>query len=150
MKAALALLLAAGALASGGDAAGAAAPAIVLVDGPPLPRAVAIADQGRISPFFAAVAAAPVVPRSELTNRPRLRLSLFWGSRWSDYLAAGKSPEALRAHQVRQELSLALGIHEVGHLLDGLGRRDRRRHVDGDRVIEEGLRERADVGAEGG
>lgn len=101
-RVALAVLLAAGVAAVGASVADAAAPRIVLVSGGPLTSPVAVSDWPRISAVVSELAGAPALPRSVLANRPRLRLSLFWGPRWSEYLAAGKSPAALRPRQADQ------------------------------------------------
>ena len=61
--------------------ADAAAPRIILVSGGMLPRQVVISDRYRIARFVILVTAAPFLPRAELANRPRLRLSLFWRAR---------------------------------------------------------------------
>ena len=102
MRAALALAVMLAVVASVPGEADAAAPRIVIVSGAPLTRQVVIADWKRIFEVFAQIAPAPAVPRSELADRPRLRLSLFWGPRWITYLAEGNSPRKLRPSQADQ------------------------------------------------
>jgi len=82
--------------------ADAAAPRIVIVSGAPLTRQVVISDWKRIFKVVSEVSPAPVVSRSKLAGRPRLRLSLFWGPKWIAYLANGRSPRALRPAQADQ------------------------------------------------
>jgi hypothetical protein len=89
-------------VASAPGEANAAAPRIVIASGGPLPRQVVIADWKAIFRVVEQVSPAAVVPRSALTGRPRLQLSLFWGPSWITYLANGKSPRALRPAQPDQ------------------------------------------------
>jgi hypothetical protein len=103
VRALLLLVLLAAALADGGAAAApAAAPRILIVSGDTLDRPIVFSDWGRISRVVAAIAAARPLPRTELGDRPRLRLSLFWGSRWIEFVRTGKSPAALRPRQANQ------------------------------------------------
>jgi hypothetical protein len=98
----LAVLIAAGVAAAGASVAQAAAPRILLVSGGPLARPLAISDWERIFAVVSAVGTARALPRTELAARPRLRLSLFWGPRWIEYLQSGKSAAALQPRQADQ------------------------------------------------
>ena len=102
MRVALALVAVLTLVASVPGEANAAAPRIVIVSGAPLARQVVISDWKRIFTIVEQVSPAPVVPRSQLAGRPRLRLSLFWGPRWITYLANGRSPRRLRPAQADQ------------------------------------------------
>lgn len=99
---AIATIVAAGALTVG--VADAAAPRIVIFSGKSLARPVAISDWQAISRVFEQLvpAYAHVAPRTELAGRPRLRVSMFWGPRWIDYLSEGKRASALRPAQADQ------------------------------------------------
>jgi hypothetical protein len=97
----LALALAASSAAWTGGAT-AAAPRIVIVSGAPLEHPIAIADWPRILAVVSEVAGARVVPRRQLHGRPHLKLSLFWGPAWNDYLASGKAASDLRPSQADQ------------------------------------------------
>jgi hypothetical protein len=55
-----------------------------------------ISDWGRILIVVTEVAGARALKSSVLRGRPSLRLSLFWGPRWNEYLGAGNSPARLR------------------------------------------------------
>ena len=126
MRCALVAILALAVLVLGTPAAAnAAAPRIVLVSGPSLARPIAIADWNRIFVVVTSVLPARVVPRAQLANRPRLRLSLFWGPRWNDYLARGGSPRALRPGQADQHGSFypAYGDRVAAIELPGVGPR---------------------------
>jgi hypothetical protein len=99
----LATLLVAGVVcAVSTDVARAAAPRIVIVSGPLLDRRVVISNWQRIFGVVDEIARARPVARVRLGARPRLRLSLFWGPRWNDYLSKGGSPRALRPEQADQ------------------------------------------------
>lgn len=80
----------------------AAAPRIVIVSGVPLERQVVISDWGRIFTIVAEIAPARPAPRVQLEGRPRLKISMFWGPRWNDYLKSGKPAAALRPRQADQ------------------------------------------------
>lgn len=98
--------------------ANAAAPRIVVVSGGPLARQVVISDWKRIFGIVELVSRGPVVPRSQLARRPRLKLSLFWGPRWITYLAAGRSPKALRPAQADQQGSYYPAYGSRGAAID--------------------------------
>jgi hypothetical protein len=103
MRALLVLLVAAAvAAALGTGPAHAAAPRILIFSGGVLDRQVVVSDWSRISSVVSVVAPARPLPRAVVRNRPRLLLALFWGPRWNEYLAAGKSPAALRPRQADQ------------------------------------------------
>ena len=51
------------------------------------------------------------------------------------------------AHEVGQQLALAVGVDQVDDLLDRLGRRDLGRDVHLTRVVEEGVRASARISA---
>lgn len=102
VRSSVALIVLLASVASMPGNADAAAPRMVIVSGGPLARQVVISDWKRIFRIVGQVSPAPMVPRSELAGRPRLKLSLFWGPRWITYLANGKSPRALRPAQADQ------------------------------------------------
>lgn len=99
---AVALLVAVAVIAASASVAQAAAPRIVIVSGKPLAHQVVISDWERIFVVVEEVANGRVVPRTQLASRPRLKLSLFWGPRWNDYLNKGKPAAALRPLQADQ------------------------------------------------
>jgi hypothetical protein len=80
----------------------AAAPRIVIVSGKPLAHQVVISDWQPIFIVVHELANARAVARSELADRPWLKLSMFWGPRWNEYLNEGKSPAASRPRDADQ------------------------------------------------
>jgi hypothetical protein len=84
-------------------AAQAAAPRIVIVSGKPMAHQIAISNWTAIFRIIEPVVSAPNVKRTQLVGRPRLKLSMFWGPRWVDYLAAGHSAAALRSQDADQQ-----------------------------------------------
>lgn len=102
----LALLAGVAALLASASVAQAAAPRIVIISGEPLKRQIVISDWEKIFQIVAEVAPARPVPRTQLANRPRLKLSMFWGPRWNEYLASSKPASALRPRQADQTGSL--------------------------------------------
>jgi hypothetical protein len=99
------LLIVAGltAVAVAAPAAQAAAPRIVIVSGKPMAHQIAISSWTAIFRIIEPVASAPNVKRTKLVGRPRLRLSMFWGPRWVDYLAAGHRAAALHPQDADQQ-----------------------------------------------
>jgi hypothetical protein len=98
----LASLLAVAALGAGASTAQAAAPRIVIVSGQPLAHQVVISDWNEIFAIAGELTRARPASRAQLANRPRLRFSMFWGPRWSDYVKSGKRVAALRPRQADQ------------------------------------------------
>jgi hypothetical protein len=92
-------------------AAQAAAPRIVIVSGKPMAHQIAISNWTAIFRIIEPVASAPNVKRTKLVGRPRLRLSMFWGPRWVDYLAAGHRAAALRPQDADQQGSFYPAWH---------------------------------------
>jgi hypothetical protein len=83
-------------------AAHAAAPRIVIFSGKPVAHQVVISDWQAIFRVVEQIAPARVARRAELAGRPRLKVSMFWGPRWIDYLNEGKHASALRPGQADQ------------------------------------------------
>lgn len=98
----LALLVATTVVASIATVAEAAAPRIVIVSGKPLARQVVISDWEKIFTIVQGVANARPAPRANLAGRPRLKVSMFWGRRWNEYLDSGKLASGLRPRQADQ------------------------------------------------
>jgi hypothetical protein len=92
-------------------AAQAAAPRIVIVSGKPMAHQIAISNWTAIFRIIEPVASASNVKRGLLVGRPRLRLSMFWGPRWVDYLAAGHRAAALRPQDADQQGSFYPAWH---------------------------------------
>jgi hypothetical protein len=89
----------------------AAAPRIVIFSGKPLAGQVVIANWTAIFRIVEPVASAPTVQRAQLGRRPHLKLSMFWGQRWIDYLASGRRAAALRPHDADQHGSFYPAWH---------------------------------------
>jgi hypothetical protein len=85
--------------ASSASTARAAAPRILIVSGAALEHQVVIANWQEIFTVVQQVTAGPGVSRAQLAYRPKLRLSMFWGPGWNDYLREGHSAAALRPGQ---------------------------------------------------
>jgi hypothetical protein len=98
----VAFLLALAVLVASASVAQAAVPRIVIISGKPLTDQVVISDWGRIFTIWEGFVGARPAPRVQLANRPRLKFSMFWGPRWSDYLSSGKPAKALRPRQADQ------------------------------------------------
>lgn len=92
-KSLLASLLAAGLLAL---PASAALPRLLMFDGKPLSRPVVISDWHEIARFQQAILNSPPAASRELGRRPWLRVSLFWGLQWHDYVERDQPLSALR------------------------------------------------------
>lgn len=109
----LSLVIVAGltAVAVAAPAARAAAPRILIVSGAPLAHQIAISNWAAIFRVVEPVASASSVKRAQLAGRPRLRLSMFWGPRWVDYLAAGHRATALRPQDADQQGSFYPAWH---------------------------------------
>jgi len=88
----------------GAGAAHAAAPRILIVSGKPLAHQVVISNWHSIAVVIQEVANnSRVAQRGQLVaGRPRLKVSMFWGPRWNDYLSNGHRATALRPHQADQ------------------------------------------------
>jgi hypothetical protein len=99
-------------------AARGAAPRIVIVSGKPLVRQVAISNWHAIFVVVQEAVSAPVAARAQLARRPRLRLALFWGPRWIEYLREGKRASALRPGQADQHGSFYPAWHGLPALID--------------------------------
>lgn len=102
LSVAIAAIVCTAALAAGG--AHAAAPRIVIFSGKPIGHQVVISDWQAIFRVFdqTVPARARVAPRAKLAGRPRLRISMFWGPRWIDYLNQGNRASALQPGQADQ------------------------------------------------
>jgi hypothetical protein len=99
-------------------AARSAAPRIVIVSGKPLVRQVAISNWQAIFVVVQEAVSAPAAARTGLARRPRLRLALFWGPGWNQYLRAGKRASALTPGQADQHGSLYPAWHGLPALID--------------------------------
>lgn len=100
LSVAIVTITVAAALAAG--TAHAAAPRIVIFSGEPVAHQVVISDWLSILRVVERVLPARVAPRAELAGRPRLRVSMFWGPGWVDYLREGGRASALRPGQADQ------------------------------------------------
>ena len=74
----------------GTGVARAAAPRIVIVSGQPLAHQVVISNWHSIFVVVQEAANGRPALRAQHADRPRLKLSMFWGPRWNDYLSNGK------------------------------------------------------------
>jgi hypothetical protein len=97
----LALIVTASALA-GASVAEAAAPRIIIISGPPLGHQVVISDWPRIAMIVSSSPVPSPIPRRQLADRPRLRVSMFWGPQWNEYVSSGRRVSALRPRQADQ------------------------------------------------
>jgi hypothetical protein len=90
------------ALTIGAGAASAAAPRIVIFSGRPLVHQVVVSDWQKIFTVTQAAAGAPSVQPAQRAKRPSMRVSMFWGPGWNDFLAQGHDPTTLRPSQADQ------------------------------------------------
>lgn len=67
-----------------------------MFDGRPLARPVVISDWREIARFQQAVLTSPSVGPRALAGRPSLRISLFWGPGWNDYVDQHRPLSRLR------------------------------------------------------
>lgn len=67
----------------------AAAPRLLMFDGKPLSRPAVLSDWPENLRLVTLWVDGPRAARAELRARPSLRVSLFWGPRWNDYVASG-------------------------------------------------------------
>lgn len=95
-------VLAVSVFALGAGVARAAAPRIVMFSGKPLAHHLVVADWPSIARVVEALADGRVARRAELAGRPRLKVALFWGPRWNEYLRSGRRASALRPEQADQ------------------------------------------------
>jgi hypothetical protein len=100
------------------NAAAAAAPRIVIFSEPPLQHQIVVSDWHAIFAVTQATVSAPAVARRELAGRPSLRVSMFWGPGWNDYVRQGRDPKALRPAQADQVGRFFPAYHGRGALLD--------------------------------
>jgi hypothetical protein len=74
----------------------------VIVSGHPLTRQVVISNWTAIFHVVEAVNSSPTVERAQLADRPHLKISMFWGPRWNDYLRSGHRAATLRPRDADQ------------------------------------------------
>ncbi|HEY7795132.1 MAG TPA: hypothetical protein VIA10_14095 [Gaiellaceae bacterium] len=98
----LVLILTATGVGISTHAAEAAAPRIVIISGAPLRAQVVISDWRQIGTIVGEIAGARPAPRADLAHRPRMKVSMFWGSGWNDYLRSGKPASDLRPRDANQ------------------------------------------------
>ena len=98
----LALLVAVAVFASSVGVAQAAAPRIVIISGKPLTKQVVLSHWESIFSVVQEIARSRAASRAQLADRPRLKVSMFWGPVWNDYLASGKPASALRPRDADQ------------------------------------------------
>jgi hypothetical protein len=89
-------------LAATAASASAAAPRIVIFSGKPLAQRIVIDDWQRIFRFYVPANTTNTIRGAQLAARPHLRVSLFWGPRWIDYLAKGNDARTLWPSQADQ------------------------------------------------
>jgi hypothetical protein len=110
-------------------AASAAAPRIVIFSGGPLERQIVVSDWRAIFAVTQSMVAARAAAPAQVAHRPSLRVSMFWGPGWNEYLREGKDPKALRPGQSDQTGRFYPAYHDRPALMD-LGWADRwPRHV---------------------
>jgi hypothetical protein len=102
MKALSLTLVAVAAAALTAATAHAAAPRIVIFSGKPVAHQVVVSNWLSILRVVDQVAPAPVARDADLAGRPHLKVSMFWGPQWSEYLSEGKRASSLRPSQADQ------------------------------------------------
>jgi hypothetical protein len=90
-----------------------AAPRIVMFYGEPLPAAVYLTDWAELGHLQTLLSYGETYETSKLRDRPYLKVAMFWGSDWNDYLEQGRSVTALAPAEARQHGRLYLGSKEV-------------------------------------
>lgn len=79
----------------------AAAPRLMMVYGPPLPEPIVLRDWRENLTVMVNMKRTNIDP-GELEGRPYLKMALFWGPRWAEYVEEGGSLDALRPEQANQ------------------------------------------------
>jgi hypothetical protein len=86
--------------------ADASEPRIIIVSGKPLTHEVVISNWNVIASMVRSVVNGRIDRADTLSGRPRLRISMFWGERWVEYMIRGEAASALRPYQANQFGSL--------------------------------------------
>ncbi len=83
--------------------ADAAAPRLIMVYGSPLRKPVILGNWRENLEFMSSITQQSSVTPEELRRRPYLRLALFWGPEWAQYVEEGKPIDKLRPEQANQQ-----------------------------------------------
>jgi hypothetical protein len=83
--------------------ADAAAPRLIMVYGSPLTKPVILSNWRENLEFMASITQQSSVTPEELRRRPYLKLALFWGPEWAEYVEEGKPIDKLRPEQGNQQ-----------------------------------------------
>lgn len=114
---ALSAVAVAGAAALLAGSAHAAAPRIVIVSGKALQHQVVISNWMSIFRVVEAVSSSRSVESAQLSGRPHLKVAMFWGPRWTEYLSSGRRASALRPRDADQFGTFYPAWHGEGALL---------------------------------
>jgi hypothetical protein len=79
----------------------AAAPRLMMVYGPPLSKPIVLQDWRENLTVMVGLERTNIDP-GELEGRPYLKMALFWGPRWVEYVEEGRPLDALRPEQANQ------------------------------------------------
>lgn len=82
--------------------ASAAVPRILIFSGPPLHHQVVVSNWMTIFHVIEASAAGPAASREALRRRPSIRVAMFWGPGWNEFIASGHDPRTLRPARADQ------------------------------------------------
>ncbi len=83
--------------------ANAAAPRLIMVYGSPLTKPVILRNWRENLEFMSSITQQSSVTSEELRRRPYLKLALFWGPEWVQYVEEGKPIDKLRPEQGNQQ-----------------------------------------------
>lgn len=82
--------------------ASAAVPRILIFSGAPLHHQVVVSNWMTIFHVIEPSAAGPVASREALRHRPSIRVAMFWGPGWNEFIASGHDPHTLRSARADQ------------------------------------------------
>ena len=83
--------------------ADAAAPRLIMVYGSPLTKPVILSNWRENLEFMSSITQESSVTPEELRRRPYVKLALFWGPEWAQYVEEGKPIDRLRPEQANQQ-----------------------------------------------
>jgi len=99
-----------------------APPHVIIINGKPLAQPVILADWNENVELLGSFVDNQIVKSEDLVGRPYLDLSMFWGSKWLEFVQSGQSLNSLRTQDANQRgrLYLATGNQDAAISLNDL------------------------------